>query len=220
MSSIARREFLGATGLIAGTPVGVLSAMIGLARIPAAAGPNVTEAPMSSSFHDALHADRPAPDRTDKLGLYGWLVGRWAVEAIYHQNGAATRRSRGEIHAGWVLEGRAIQDVWIVPARDAERPNPPRPGDFYGTTLRVYDPKLDAWHILWTDPLNQVYRRQIGRVRGNDIVQEGTDEGGALVRWSFTERTSDSFRWLGERSPDGGATYQLLLEMLARREPG
>ena len=32
---------------------------------------------------------------------------------------------RGEIHFGWVLEGRAIQDVWILP------------GFFYhGTTLQ------------------------------------------------------------------------------------
>jgi len=49
--------------------------------------------------------------------------------------------ARGEIHAGWVLQGRAIQDVWIFP------------GAFYGTTLRVYDPGLDAWHILWSDPV-------------------------------------------------------------------
>src|SRR5262249_40229450 len=81
------------------------------------------------------------------------------------------------------------------------------------------DPKLDAWHILWTDPLNQVYRQQIGRARGNDIVQEGTDDTGAPVRWSFTEITSDSFRWLGERSPDGGTSFRLLVEFLARRQP-
>jgi hypothetical protein len=170
-----------------------------------------------SSLVDALHADHPAADRAHKMGLYGWLIGRWTIDAIYHLNEGTIRRSRGEIHAGWVLEGRALQDVWIVPARDAQRADPPGPGDFYGTTLRVYDPKLDAWHILWTDPLNQVYRQQIGRAHGDDIVQDGTDETGAPVRWSFTEITPDSFRWLGERSADGGPTFRLLVEFLARR---
>ena len=170
-----------------------------------------------SSLVDALHADHPAADRADKMGLYGWLIGRWTIDAIYHLNEGTIRRSRGEIHAGWVLEGRALQDVWIVPARDAQRADPPGPGDFYGTTLRVYDPKLDAWHILWSDPLNQVYRQQIGRAHGKHIVQDGTDETGAPVRWSFTEITPNSFRWLGERSADGGTTFRLLVEFLARR---
>ncbi len=171
----------------------------------------------SPSFADALHVDGPAPDRADKMSLYGWLVGRWAADATYYLAEGTPRRSRGEIHAGWVLEGRAIQDVWIIPARDAERPDPPRPGDFHGTTLRVYDPKLDAWHILWTDPLNQVYRRQIGRARDNDIVQEGHDEAGNPVRWSFTEIAPTLFCWLGEHSSDGGTTFRLLLEIRARR---
>jgi hypothetical protein len=218
MRSIARREFLAATGFIGGTPAGLLAATIDFANPQARTGLNATEATMTPSFHDALHAHQPAADRADKMGLYGWLVGRWALDAIYHQNDGVTRRTTGEVHAGWVLEGRAIQDVWIVPARDAERPNPPEPTNFYGTTLRVYDPKRDAWHILWSDPLNQIYRRQIGRARGNDIVQEGTDETGAPVRWSFTEITPDSFHWLGERSADGGATFRLVAEFLARRQ--
>ena len=169
------------------------------------------------SFIEALHTDGPAPDRRDKMGLYGWLIGRWEMDAAHHQDDGSTRRSRGEIHFGWVLEGRAIQDVWIVPARDARRAEPPAWGDFYGTTLRVYDPGIDAWHIVWIDPVKQVYRRMIGRARGSDIVQEGKDDTGAAVRWSFTAITPNSFHWLAERSPDGGATWRLLVEFFARR---
>ena len=169
----------------------------------------------SPSFIAALHTDRPAPDRAEKMGLYGWLIGRWEMDAVYHGADGATRRSRGEIHFGWVLAGRAIQDVWIVPARD-QPVEPPAWGDFYGTTLRVYDPGLDAWHILWIDPVKQFYTRQIGRARGNDIVQEGTDDTGAMVRWSFTEITPGSFHWLGERSHDG-VGWRLEVEFFARR---
>jgi len=161
----------------------------------------------ANSFIDALHTTGPAPDRVDKMKLYGWLIGRWTMDAIVHRDDGTQRQDVGQIHFGWVLEGRAIQDVWILP------------GVFYGTTLRVYDPGLDAWHILWSDPLRQFYTRQIGRAQGNDIVQEGTNEAGEAVRWSFTKITRDAFRWIGERSPDGGKTWQLQAEYFARRAP-
>jgi hypothetical protein len=157
------------------------------------------------AFIDALRADGPAPDRAGKMALYGWLVGDWEMDAIVYRDDDTTHQGRGEIHFAWALEGRAIQDVWILP------------GVFYGTTLRVYDPDLDAWHILWSDPLKQYYTRQIGRACGPDIVQEGRLDDGAMIRWSFTEITPESFRWLGERSLDEGATWQAQAEFRARR---
>jgi len=160
-----------------------------------------------SSFLGALQADAPWPDHADKMKLYGWLVGRWEMTTtVYSDDGA--QRGFGEIHAAWVLAGRAIQDVWILP------------GVFHGSTLRVYDPAIDAWHILWSDPLRQYYARQIGRARGRDIVQEGKNDAGDAVRWSFTELTADGFRWLGEHSRDGSATWRLQAEFLARRVAG
>jgi hypothetical protein len=158
----------------------------------------------ASSFVDALHTSRPAPDRAEKLSLYGWLIGQWEMDAVVHLDDGTQHKGRGEIHFGWVLEGRAIQDVWILP------------GIFYGTTLRVYDPNIDAWHILWSDPMRQVYTRQIGRAHNDGIVQDGENDAGEPVRWSFTEITPNSFRWRGERSRDGGASWQLQAEFFAR----
>jgi hypothetical protein len=162
----------------------------------------------ASSFIAALHASGPAPDRGDKLGLYGWLIGQWEMDAVVHLDDGSQQKGRGEIHFGWVLEGRAIQDVWILP------------GVFYGTTLRIYDASIDAWYILWSDPVRQFYTRQIGRARGKTIVQDGKNDAGELVRWSFNDITPDSFRWLGERSRDGGANWQTQAEFLARRVAG
>jgi hypothetical protein len=127
------------------------------------------------------------------------------MEATVFNADGSRHAGSGEIHFAYALEGRAIQDVWILP------------GMFYGTTLRIYDPVLDAWQILWSDPLKQYYTHQIGRARGKDIVQEGTDATGVPTRWTFTDITSDSFRWLGERSDDGGKTYWLQAEFLATR---
>jgi hypothetical protein len=160
---------------------------------------------IAQSFIDALASDGPAADRADKMKLYGWLIGRWTMDATVHLDDGSRQQGCGEIYFGWALQGRAIQDVWILP------------GVFYGTTLRVYDPALDAWHVLWSDPVRQFYTRQIGRAQGDDIVQLGTNDAGEAVRWSFTAIAPDSFRWTGERSRDEGKSWQLQAEFFARR---
>jgi hypothetical protein len=171
-----------------------------------------------SAFLDALGADSPAPDRTDKMELYGRFVGSWDLDVTHFPENAPVRRRRGEWHFGWALEGRAIQDVWIVPPRgertqsDAVTNSSP-----YGTTLRIYDTKLDAWRIHWFEPVGQVFLQMIGRAEGRDIVQIGTSEDGRLLRWSFREITADSFLWRGESSADQGATWRLVTEFRAVR---
>ena len=161
----------------------------------------------ATNFFTALRSEAPAADRADKTGLYAWLIGDWTFDATVHKDDGTQHKGRGEIHAIWGLAGRALQDVWILP------------DVFYGTTLRVYDPALGVWHILWSDPLKQYYTRQIGRARGNDIVQDGKSDDGTPVRWSFVDRTAHSFRWLGERSLDNGKTWHLQAEFIARRVP-
>jgi hypothetical protein len=153
----------------------------------------------------ALVSAGPAADRAGQMELYGWLIGDWVFDATVHMDDGTTHTGRGGIHFAWALDGRAMIDVWILP------------GVFYGTTLRVYDPGIDAWHILWSDPLKQLYTRQIGRARGTDIVQEGDMGDGVRLRWSFSEIAPNSFRWRGERSLDGGASWHLQADFRARR---
>src|SRR5215204_1995954 len=131
----------------------------------------LSPSPRFPSFAEALHTGGPAPDRAGKMGLYGWLIGDWEMDAVVHADDGTAHKGRGEIHFGWVLDGRAIQDVWILP------------GFFFGTTLRIYDPGLDAWHILWSDPLMQYYTRQVGRHgrrRRRDPLELHGDRAGRL----------------------------------------
>ena len=72
------------------------------------------DTPLATSFIDALLAVGPASDRAEKMALYGQFVGRWEMDAVRHLDDGSTRRSRGEIHFAWALQGRAVQDVWIT----------------------------------------------------------------------------------------------------------
>ena len=159
----------------------------------------------SSGFANALVSSGPAADRADRMALYGQFIGDWVFEALVHKDDGGEHRGRGEIHFAWALDGRAVQDVWILP------------GVFYGTTLRIYDPAIDAWHILWNDPLKQLYTRQLGRAQGHDIVQIGKADDGTPVRWSFSRIRPGFFRWRGERSLDAGASWQLQADFQVRR---
>ena len=168
----------------------------------------------------ALHAGDPAPEPGEALDLYGQFIGDWDADIVTYTPDGKRHQGQGEIHFGWVLEGRAIQDVWMIPRRKdrrADTPAMPVAGNWYGTTIRVYDPALDAWRIYWIDPATNNYRQQVGRKHGADIVQEGTTETGALSRWSFTDITADSFHWKGEGSFDQGASWRLFVEVFAHR---
>src|SRR4051812_38613315 len=172
-----------------------------------------------NGFAAALHARAADPERAEELQLYGQFVGDWDAGITIHGPDGATYRASGEIHFGWVLEGRAVQDVWMIPRLDERKgvQTVPIAGNWYGTTIRAYDPTIQAWRIYWIDPATNSFRQQIGRARGPDIVQESTADCDALSRWSFTKITKNSFHWLGEAKPAGSPDWQLLVEVRADR---
>jgi hypothetical protein len=173
------------------------------------------EAPMTPML-EALAATGPNPALADKLRLYGQFVGSWDLDVDWYPAGALERHDKGEWYFAWVLDGRAVQDVWIFPAR-AQRNAANESWHFYGSTFRFYDSTLDAWHITYLEPTRPFAVRQVGRAVGEDIVQLADEVNGLIRRWRFVEIRDYSFRWLGEVSSDKAATWTLELEMRARR---
>ena len=116
----------------------------------------------------------------------------------------------GEWYFGWVLDGRAVQDVWsLSPAGSATNPSPHwRMGERH-TVRRAH--RCLASHLgrpgFGCDV--QLHRQP----RRDEIVLRGHDEDGNPMRWIFSDISADAFRWRSEVSADGGATWRRTIEM-------
>lgn len=165
-----------------------------------------------------LLSDEPSPELGDAASVYAPVMGSWEVEVVDYGAGGSKRTTPGEWHFSWALEGRAVQDVFIVPKRGARAEiQPGAKGNRYGTTLRVYDRPTRTWRITWFNPANGSVNSLAAHREGDAIVQVGSDPDGTLRRWSFVDITADSFRWTGEESNDQGRTWTLSAEFFARR---
>jgi hypothetical protein len=172
-------------------------------------------------FQSVLAAPARAAAIPESADVYGWLCGSWDLEVIHYRGiNVASTGLNGEVHAGRVLDGWAVQDVWIMPALADRSPDMDMTMNMFGTTLRSWDPTIQAWRIAWTNPMRGHREEQIGRWNGADILQEGARADGTKTRWTFTEITSDGFHWRGEAMYPGKQTWTLEGEFRATRRPG
>ena len=180
-----------------------------------------TKVDRAPDFFTLLSAPGRSAEIPEEEDVYGWLCGSWDLNVVrYRGVDVAALGLTGEVHAARVLEGRAVQDVWIMP-RCGERHGASDPTmNMYGTTLRSWDGALQAWRIAWTNPVSGHREEQVGRWNGRDILQEGTRANGTKTRWTFTAITGDSFRWRGEALYPDTDAWVLEGEFLAKRTAG
>ena len=167
---------------------------------------------------EPLFAKGRASDIPEAQDLYGWLIGGWDLDIRNYWKDVSTLGLKGEAHFAWVLEGRAVQDVWIMPRRSDRGGTYEHGVNSYGTTLRVWDPAIQAWRVTWINPAQGARCELVGRRIGADIVQVGQFPDGTPIRWMFTEITKDSFRWTGEALDADGKTWKLQGDFRARRQ--
>ena len=162
-----------------------------------------------------LHASGPLDSRSEALSLFGQFVGSWHLDWSGTTAAGEAASATGELHIGFVLGGRAVQDVWIVPG-----PGQPGEGEpplaFHGTTIRFFDDALGAWRSTWIEPINGLVRRFIGRPT-TDGIELLSDEDDPALRWRFSEITPRSFVWTAESSSDAGQTWTHDEQMVATR---
>ena len=172
-----------------------------------------TPARPSAGLMDALLARGPVAEYAGTLRLFGQFAGSWKSALTFANADGTLGTGNGEIHAGWVLEGRAVQDVWIFP-----RPGTPATdGQEYGTTIRFFDRVRGDWRSIWISPVNHVVREFRVDADGDEIFLEARTARGLPQRWIFSAITPSSFHWRNIVSPDDGRSWRLLEDVSARR---
>ena len=96
-------------------------------------------------FPGVLAADAVSPDIPESADVYGWLCGSWDLVVLrYRGVDVSAHGLTGEVHAARVLEGRAVQDVWIMPRTEDRNRHFDQTINMYGTTLRSWDASIHA----------------------------------------------------------------------------
>ena len=165
---------------------------------------------------EVLQASAPVGEMAEKLRLFGQFVGSWDAQVVNYKPNGNSQTVEAEWHFGWVLEGRAIQDVWIAPKRSLRVAEENATGD-YGATIRFYDAIIGAWRSTWIGPVKGKIIPFIARQINDEIVLEGKLDTETEVKWIFSEITKKSFRWRSIESIDGWGSEIKVQEMFCRR---
>jgi hypothetical protein len=92
----------------------------------------------------------------------------------------------------------AAQDVWMIPRLQDRKPSiEPLSGsvNWYGTALRIYDPNLDAWRILWNDPRPISSRNRLARPEALTLCKKAPIRGAVRCAGLFLK--SSQHRLIG-----------------------
>lgn len=149
------------------------------------------------NFFKSLISESKNDKLPEEYNFFGKLIGSWEIEYIDNGN---SKSMKGEWHFSWVLEGMAIQDVIIFP-------------DFeYGTTLRVYNPKTNAWDVAYG--FTGKIMRFEARKQGDRIVLTNLEN--ERRKWVFAKIEENNFHWQDVSVADDGE-WQVDFDLYAKR---
>jgi len=118
-----------------------------------------------------LPAMGPHPSLGHHADLFGRFVGTWDADYSFIAEDGGVRHSRGEVLFGWILDGYALQDIFL---------GYPKPGSNEErrmvTGVRFVDPKTDKWTVMFTAPSFAVAIRMEGGAEGDRIVLRGRND--------------------------------------------
>jgi len=159
-------------------------------------------------FSEALISNEKNIIIPEEYNFFGKLVGEWEFDWIDNNS---PRTVKGEWLFAWVLEGRAIQDIFICPSRSTRFDNPQPDGE-YGTTLRVFNPYSKSWDTAycWTGRITRLEAKRID----SKIVLTNIDD--PKEKWVFAEIADDTFHWQNVTVCDDG-TWYINADLYAKR---
>jgi hypothetical protein len=174
---------------------------------------NAEEDNKMNVFSEALISRNKSENIPEDQNLFGQFVGEWDFEWIDHHGSDEERHIKGEWIFSWVLEGAAIQDIFICPSRIEKKDNYQSDSE-YGTTIRIYNPKTHTWDVFY-GCTGEATRLEACK-EDNEIVLTEIKE--RKTKWVFSEITEKTFHWSRISTSDGGTTWQLGAELFATRK--
>jgi len=167
-----------------------------------------------NGFQTALISKTPNTELQKNLNLFGQFIGEWDFEGVYGKDTPDEWRIPGEWLFSWILDGTAIQDIFICPSRK-ERELNPHPNAEYGTTVRFYNPKKGVWDICYGGYgfMHILEAKQVDK----EIIVINKDDTDGLNQWVFSDITPTSFHWQNRTSYDKGSTWLVNFELFANR---
>ena len=139
---------------------------------------------LSENLHNSIPEDRD---------IFGKFLGKWKLKLTIFSFDGSSKNHTGEWHFFRILQGRAIQDIWIIPDLNDD--------DNYhefGTTVRMFDLKRNIWKASWIGPIqNQLFVFDI-EDNNNIIILKETHNQKLNMKWSFFDISKKSFKWKSE----------------------
>lgn len=141
-------------------------------------------------FSESRHSSIPVDKDT-----FGKFIGKWNLDLIIINPDGSNIKYKGEWHFHRILQGRAIQDIWIIPGLTSNKVN-----EFheFGTTVRTFNPKTNKWKAVWIGPIqNQLFVFDI-EDNNEQIILTEMNNPNLEMKWSFFDISKNSFKWKSE----------------------
>lgn len=137
--------------------------------------------------------------------------GQWDVESLAADGTTVVGRARTEVTP--ILDEQALKSDYL-----GLNPN----GDvvFRGTTVRTWVPQLQRFAIHWVVAGQADYTYLLEEYRDGDLIAEGhgRDAGGDfLERYRYFDISETTYSFEGERSYDGGTTWNPFAKLRATK---
>lgn len=146
-------------------------------------------------FERALLSCERSPLISEEDDWFAPLIGDWSFD--YFEPGG--RQLKGEWFFRYVLEGTAVEDIFICPSRDTKELNP-QPDAEYGVAVRMYNQARRSYDMTYV--CTKYIRRLEVRREQVQIVCTVLEQ--PSERWRFLEIGENTFRWQNVTILDNG----------------
>lgn len=169
-----------------------LCVSVALALVPAAA-PTPAHEP----------ADGPAPAAPEQTSQYAFIIGEWDCKTRFMNPQGEYGEGRATWTGFWILDGWAVQDVWVSRQADGS--------EFHGTNIRSFNPETGKWDNRWLPQGTLQWKHfESEQVRDTMVMTggRGRDPRGEFVdRNTFYAIGENGWKWRKDRSYDGGKSW-------------